>query len=94
MSIPGQTFSSNIQEQLTNKVFLSSALPYFSITRLFCIVEENKLFYEMVKQTLKSLKLRVTTIIMRDFNANVRKGRCYKYVGEYGLGTKTKEKID
>lgn len=50
--------------------------------------EEIELFYELIKQTIESLKRRDITILLGDFNAKVGKGRNDKYIGEYGLGTR------
>lgn len=50
--------------------------------------EEIEMFYELIKQTLESLNSRDINIVLGDFNAKVGKGRCDKYIGEYGIGTR------
>lgn len=50
--------------------------------------EEIELFYDNLQSVLSSTKTRDATIIIGDFNAKIGKGRCDKYVGEYGLGTR------
>lgn len=50
--------------------------------------EEIEQFYKQVNQVLKSTKTQDTTIILRDFNAKVGKGRSGKHVGEHGLGAR------